>query len=401
MNKKIICHNKNSNLIFILLVCFSCSRSKQMPVDLSVQPEFSFEDSCFYYPIKDNRITVDLNNPQKASLFEYFKKIDLIPLETNNEVLIGRMYQIIYHENQYYVFDDHRTQNLIHIFDETGKFISKIDKRGQGPGEYIRVNEMIINPFTGNIDLLDHRGDIYSYDLSGNFIKKIRVTDPEFLSVHRFVALNEKTYVFYSFFHQFQIIYYNIEEMKIIHQAYEENSFSSTFSNFSFSYYRGKWYFCRPFDNMTYMLGNDSLTNAYIWDFGKHNYDLKKIYFSEELLNDYDKIVEEGKRFPYKIHIQGQNNKYVIAQINTYNEWSNVFYDKSAQIGKFIKNFKESVLFRPYYVTNEYVLSYCNHEDLDKYIHENMIDESNRKKFRDLMNAKEEENPVLIKYYFK
>jgi len=30
-----------------------------------------------------------------------------------------------------------------------------------------------------------------------------------------------------------------------------------------------------------------------------------------------------------------------------------------------------------------------------------MLDETNQQKFEDLINAKEEENPVIIKYYFK
>ena len=60
------------------------------------------------------------------------------------------------------------------------------------------------------------------------------------------------------------------------------------------------------------------------------------------------------------------------------------------------------VIFRhPKIVTNEYVLSFCNHGELEKYVTREMLDEVNRQKFDDLMNAKEEENPIIIKYYFK
>jgi len=37
----------------------------------------------------------------------------------------------------------------------------------------------------------------------------------------------------------------------------------------------------------------------------------------------------------------------------------------------------------------------------DKYIKKEMLDEPNRKKFEELVNAKEEMNPIIIKYYFK
>jgi hypothetical protein len=41
-------------------------------------PEPIIEDLYVYYPVKDNRIKVDLDKPQKASLFDYFSRIELI-----------------------------------------------------------------------------------------------------------------------------------------------------------------------------------------------------------------------------------------------------------------------------------------------------------------------------------
>lgn len=37
---------------------------------------------------EDNVIQVDLDNPEKASLFDYFRSIELIPLETSSDVLV-------------------------------------------------------------------------------------------------------------------------------------------------------------------------------------------------------------------------------------------------------------------------------------------------------------------------
>lgn len=37
---------------------------------------------------EDNVIQVDLDNPEKASLFNYFRSIELIPLETSPDVLV-------------------------------------------------------------------------------------------------------------------------------------------------------------------------------------------------------------------------------------------------------------------------------------------------------------------------
>ena len=48
-----------------------------------------------------------------------------------------------------------------------------------------------------------------------------------------------------------------------------------------------------------------------------------------------------------------------------------------------------------------FALSWCDHGTLEKYVSEGMLNENNRQKFRDLVNAKEEMNPVIIKYFFK
>jgi hypothetical protein len=77
-------------------------------------------------------------------------------------------------------------------------------------------------------------------------------------------------------------------------------------------------------------------------------------------------------------------------------------YDKSTNECKLIEHFDESVEFRPWLVTNDYVIDWCYHGALEKHITADMLDEANRQKFKTLVNTVGEElNPVIIKYYFK
>ena len=398
---------KSGYLLFLLLICVSCIRIKRTADTETFLPETFTEGSYVYYPIKNNRITVDLDKPEHASLFDYFKYIELIPLETNDEVLIGRLGKVIYNQNNYYTLD--MQQSIVHIFDEAGNFVSKIDRRGNGPGDYIRLENMIINPFTGHIDLLEATGRLFSYDLSGNHVKTIWVdyeTDGSSLpAVHDLVALDENTYVIFSWAYNPKIHYFDTESNRFIHHEYEESEFAEsvgfTQSN-TFHTYHGKWYFSRPLNPVIYELGPDSLVMAYRWDFGKYNYDANTIDFPEELRNNTPGRYEMYSRLPYQLRYPGQNNRYVMAlkriDLNTYNY---LMYDKSIQECKYIIRFDEQVEFRPYTVTNEYVLSWCIHGDLEKYITKELLDEANLQKFEDLINAKEEENPIIIKYYFK
>ena len=142
-------------------------------------------------------------------------------------------------------------------------------------------------------------------------------------------------------------------------------------------------------------VGQDSLKKAYTWDFGKYNYNLKTM----NLPNEPSCIT----LLPYQMYLQGQNSRYLMAwvyfSINKCGFY--LIYDKSTDKCKSFEHFTEVSGFTPRKVTNEYVLSWCSHGDLKKHIFEEMLDENNRQKLKNLINAKEEMNPVIIKYYFK
>ena len=54
---------------------------------------------CTPKPQTSDAIFVDLDQPEEASLFNYFRSIELIPLETSSEVLIKVLLCIIYKKN--------------------------------------------------------------------------------------------------------------------------------------------------------------------------------------------------------------------------------------------------------------------------------------------------------------
>jgi hypothetical protein len=396
---------KLKHLLFLLLIYSSCNRPKETTVTESLQPAPIVEDSYVYYPIKDNRIKVDLDKPQKASLFDYFSHIELIPLETNDDVLIGYIEEIIHYQNKFYIFD--RQQKRVYVFDDTGKFIFQINKLGRGPGEYTYIRSIFLNPFTRNIDILG-LGFIYSYDLSGKHVRTSQQLVNPPIYPFNLIALNEKTYVFYSImssgFNSYRIYYYDMEEAKIFHQEYEVDDFFNTYAFLSLDFHtrfyehHGKWFFSHFVDNVTYEVGPDSLTKAYTWDFGRHNYDPGKL--------DLPNAPSSISTLPYRIIFQEQNNRYLMALIALRKSISNalvfLMYDKSTNECKYIERFTESVDFLPRKVSNEYVLSWCSHRGvLENYVSEEMLDETNLQKFKDLMNAEEEMNPIVIKYYFK
>ena len=55
---------------------------------------------CTPKPKTGDAIFADLDRPEKASLFDYFHSIELIPLETSSDILITGISKIIYHQEK-------------------------------------------------------------------------------------------------------------------------------------------------------------------------------------------------------------------------------------------------------------------------------------------------------------
>lgn len=68
-------------------------------------------------------------------------EFDMLSLETTDNCLIGRINRIVYINDMYYVLSDNI---VIHIFDREGKFISKLDKVGRAPGEYLNIRDFAV-----------------------------------------------------------------------------------------------------------------------------------------------------------------------------------------------------------------------------------------------------------------
>lgn len=67
-----------------------------------------------------------------------FESVDLVPLETTEECLIGRVDRLLICDSLYLIND---TRQRVLVFDRTGKFRYQIGKRGGAPNEYLEVRD--------------------------------------------------------------------------------------------------------------------------------------------------------------------------------------------------------------------------------------------------------------------
>ena len=110
-------------LLMSLLVLASCAVSKEQVENLQI-------------------INIsEVNNDLTTEMF--FKDCTIIPLETNNNSIIGGIGRIILYDNKIYVFDSFT--HSVKLFDENGRYYKNISHEGKGPLEYITLSDVAFN----------------------------------------------------------------------------------------------------------------------------------------------------------------------------------------------------------------------------------------------------------------
>lgn len=108
----------------------------------------------------------------------------------------------------------------------------------------------------------------------------------------------------------------------------------------------------------------------------------------------------QSLKIPYFFNMQAQTNHYYYAQlISELKNTSHIFYDKQTGSSMIFRKFKEDLHFNPVHWDEDYVIGVTNpFYSIDKMISPEMIDDIEKSRF---FNLKEDDNPCLLKYYFK
>ncbi len=149
---------KNRKISPLLILCFILT--------LTISCDRGSENS-----IANNQINVAeaVGSGTILNLSDYATDILYIPLETNEQSILGNIRDIAYDSKKIYVLDN---KNVIKIFDNTGKYLTTIDRIGRGPQEYNRISSFKPAPNNKGVYILDSSGDLFFYDNDGVFIEK-------------------------------------------------------------------------------------------------------------------------------------------------------------------------------------------------------------------------------------
>lgn len=96
-----------------------------------------------------------------------------IELEVTDKSIIGEIAHIVIDE---YIFLLDRKNQSINSYTKQGQFVSALSYVGDGPGEYIRIDDFFIDPMKKNINVLDGtKNKIISYSFEGKFIEEVTI----------------------------------------------------------------------------------------------------------------------------------------------------------------------------------------------------------------------------------
>lgn len=224
-------------------------------------------------------------NPLEAEEFvnlsEIADSVKCIRLQVDSADVMGRVREIVIREKYIYVQDI--TQQCIFLFDKAGKFVSKLNKRGEGPGEYHWLGPFYIND-EQTIDIID-KGVVPSK------LKKYSLLDFQFLGESSIINLSynsSRRKGSYYYFATQQIdnvvndektnadlIVWNdqMQQTTSLFDKKIETNHSSFCPNVeSFTQNRkGELFISMMYDNTFYQLNKDSVKPCYTVDFGTYN----------------------------------------------------------------------------------------------------------------------------------
>ena len=248
--------------------------------------------------------------------------ITIIPLETQDNCLVGNIDHVESFNNQYFI-EDTRNKSLF-VFDSEGKFIFKLHAVGQGPGEYIEIRDFKFDN-DGNLLILDFNKILKYNSSNGKFISdfKFNYLNSKNLQLNplQFIPLNDEGFYFWR--GSFGVEDSNCNNMFALYKANKKGEIVDKYFKLErpmlgsinrFSRYSANCYYMQTFqgNDTIYSISEKGVIPTYAIDFGKravpNNYlpkgfkGLGKIYFDmrENLgyCHDIDNILE-SKDFLY------------------------------------------------------------------------------------------------------
>ena len=117
-------------------------------------------------------LDIDFDDSNLIHVKDFIDQVTFVPLETNDSCLISRIARV--HSIDTLLFVHDIKTNSINVFNEKGKHLYNVSKKGQGPGEYISLSKFLIDELKKQLIIYDADSKkLLYYTLNGKYIKEI------------------------------------------------------------------------------------------------------------------------------------------------------------------------------------------------------------------------------------
>lgn len=373
-------------MIGIILIACACSNT----------PEQKAEGKVYQVDLQKKV------NPFK----EIFSKAEIIPLETQDSSLIIWMHKIYPVEDKLYIHD--QWQHKLYMFGQDGQFQQRISRYGQGAGEYISMFDCVVDAPNKNIYMLSLFGRIKRYDLNGNFKDEVEL--PARAHYYCMELLDDNHVTTWSCLEAEEggvLVINKATGDSLRSDWHDDRMFDNQKHDNAFFRYAGKTYFATALRQQVYEVTTSGLKPAYLWDFGKDNIRKSRLdyYLSIENSNDRNnQIIDDygTEGLPFVLNIQAQNQCYSYLALQQETgmrpKMTHVFYHKKknkAFVFDYL-NEEDCKMNSPLYFGDDYLLTDVLYDDRETF--KSILPEA---EYQKLENMLEDDNPCLLKLYFK
>lgn len=96
-----------------------------------------------------------------------------IVLETNDNCLMSDIRDLRFRDDRFFMLDEN---DHVFVFDKSGKFLNSIGRKGKGPGEYIRIGSLYVNPEKEQVTLIEPiRKMRLIYNYQGELLEEVPI----------------------------------------------------------------------------------------------------------------------------------------------------------------------------------------------------------------------------------
>ena len=123
---------------------------------------------------------LDTSAQQDYNLSDVVESVDMLFLNETDEVMVGKVCDVKYAANRWYLLDIDEGRSVVSTFDDKGNPLNIINRMGRGPKEYLELAGFDVCPKTGDLYLCCYPPKVMVFDKDLNFKSESAFENPYF-----------------------------------------------------------------------------------------------------------------------------------------------------------------------------------------------------------------------------